>query len=350
LGVVLKDIPDLGDAGQAPRQNPAFDPTSEGSFTAEDYFVWSRVDGATSLRQLVAMTGFDRDRAIGILRKLWSKGAFMLPHETAESVAERVAGAAGGQGDEVAREDLQLTPSEEAAMQEDVALGEAEKRRVLEMRRCVAQLDYFALLGVEQRVTRRELKRAYFRVSKEFHPDRYYGKDVGSFGPWLAEIFEAASRAFEILSDERARAEYEASLRGDGGPGSGRKQWQTPSERALELYDSACALEVQGDPHRALELFATVARIDPRARYLRRAATCAMKAHELKTAEEYAKQAAHLEPRNPSFLRLLADVYRAAGKLREAERTLVSALELRTGNDVLAAEIAEDLDEVRKQL
>jgi tetratricopeptide (TPR) repeat protein len=258
-----------------------------------------------------------------------------------------------GPGDEGEDADVaspELSPDEQAAMEEDVALSDAEKRRVLEMRRRAAHEDYFSVLGVEPGVTRRELKRAYFRASKEFHPDRYYGKNVGPFGRWLADIFEAASRAFETLSDDRSRAEYEASLRGDSARGSGSKRTQTPAEQARELYDRACALEVSGNAEQALPLFAAVARIDPRARYLKRAATCAMKTGELKTAEEYAKQAAHLEPRNPSFLRLLAEVYRAAGKLREAERTLVSALELRTGNDVLAAEIADDLEEVRKQL
>lgn len=339
----------MGDAGQTPRQNPAFDPTSESSFTAEDYFVWSRVDGATSLGQLVVMTGFDRDRAIGILRKLWNQGAFLLPDESPDSVAERIAEAdLPGDGDE--GQELALTSEEAVAMTEQVALGEAEKLRVLEMRRTVVHADYYSLLGVAPGVTRRELKRAYYRVSKEFHPDRYYGKNVGSFGPWLAEIFEAASTAFETLSDERARDEYEAALRGESAGRDRGKQSQTPGEQARALYNEACALEVNGDSAQALHLFAAVARIDPRARYLRRAATCAMKADELKTAEEYAKQAAHLEPRDPSFLRLLADVYRAAGKLREAERTLVRALELKTENDVLAGEIAEDLAKVRKQL
>lgn len=312
--------------------------------------MWSRVDGETSLGQLVLMTGFERGRAIGILRKLWQAGAFLLPEETPESVADRIAGEAAGEGQVDEPAAAAFSPEEEAALAEEVALGDTEKRRVLEMRRRVAEGDHFAVLDVEPGVTRRELKRAYFRVSKEFHPDRYYGKNVGSFEPWLAEIFEAASRAFETLADARSRAEYEALLRGDHAGAAGSRKSQTPAEEARELYERACAFEVGGDAQQALALFATVARVDPRARYLKRAATCAMTAGELKTAEEYAKQAAHLEPRNPSFLRLLAEVYRAAGKLREAERTLVSALELKTGNDVLAAEIAGDLDAVRKQL
>ena len=352
LGGAPNDIPDLGDAGQTPRQNPGFDPSADISFTAEDYFVWSRVDGATSLRQLVFMTGFGRDKAVGILRKLWSRGALVMPGETPESAAARLAAAPAAEepAGEAPAVEHQLTPEEQAALAEEVALSEAEKLRVLDMLRYLGQRDYFALLGVERRVTRRELKRAYFRLSKAFHPDRYYGKNVGSFGPWLDRIFEAAGTAFETLSDERSRAAYEAWLRGDGEAAPDSPSSQTPAEQARDLYEEACGLEIRGNSAEALRLFSSVARIDPRARYLRRAASCAINADELKAAEEYAKQAVHLEPQDPSFLRLLADVYRAAGKLREAERTLVSALELKTENDVLATEIEDDLAAVRDQL
>jgi DnaJ-class molecular chaperone len=70
----------------------------------------------------------------------------------------------------------------------------------------------FELLEVERTVDARGLKRAYFRLSKEFHPDRYYGKELGEYGARLSEIFFAMKVAFELLSDGTRRAEYEATL------------------------------------------------------------------------------------------------------------------------------------------
>src|SRR5690606_581586 len=91
-------------------------------------------------------------------------------------------------GDEDARPPVdlgELSAEEAAALAAPGDLGEDERRRIVEMVRRAARGTYFDLLGVLPTADKKELKRAYFRVSKEFHPDRYYGRDLGPFGPWL---------------------------------------------------------------------------------------------------------------------------------------------------------------------
>jgi Flp pilus assembly protein TadD len=68
----------------------------------------------------------------------------------------------------------------------------------------------------------------------------------------------------------------------------------------------------------------------------------------LSTAEEYAKKAAGLRPKDPSYARLLADIHRAAGRLGEAETTLLHAIELNSENDVLMAELRSDLEAIKR--
>jgi Flp pilus assembly protein TadD len=85
-------------------------------------------------------------------------------------------------------------------------------------------------------------------------------------------------------------------------------------------------------------------------RYLRRAASCALAAKQPKTAVEYAKKAHSLAPNDPSSARLLAASFRAAGKLSDAEEVLVMAMALKSENDVLTAELRNDLAEVRRLL
>jgi hypothetical protein len=98
-----------------------------------------------------------------------------------------------------------LTPDEERAIGERVEMSDSDKRHVIAVRRKLRGGTYFDLLGVDGSVGRRELKRAYFRMSKAFHPDRYYQKELGSFRPWLTEIFETLTSAFAVLSDVRQR-------------------------------------------------------------------------------------------------------------------------------------------------
>ena len=351
LSSIPDNIPELGDGAQIPRLNPEFNPSGDGSITSEDYFVLSRVDGATSLHQLIIMAGVGAERAMDILRKLRRSGAFLLNDETPASIVELVATAAreSARADQVtALTDLtDLSEEEEAAISAEVDMAPESRLRVLAMLRVARQGDLLALLEVDESVNRRQLKRSYFKLSKEFHPDRYYNRELGPFRPYLAEVFEAAGRAVEVLSDDRRRARYLAGLRGES---SAPSRAQTREEHAGQLFDQACDAEVSQDFAAALRFFAAAARVNPDARIMRRAANCALSAGELKTAEEYAKQAADLEPKNPSFVRLLANVYRAQGKLQEAEQTLVRAVGLRTENDVLAGELARDLAEVRTLL
>jgi tetratricopeptide (TPR) repeat protein len=254
-----------------------------------------------------------------------------------------------------------LTPSEARAMAEEVQLQDREKRRIIQLMRLVAGSDYFAVLGVARTADRRELKRAYFRLSKEFHPDRHYNQTLGSFGPWLSRIFETATQAWQVLSDDGRREEYAAALDAGGGQvmaqmavdGSGptslprAASTQGRSQHAAELFARACDTEVGGDRVTALTLFRAAIRVDAQPRYLRRAAACALAAGELGEAEGYARRAVDLRTDDASYARVLADVLRGAGRLAEAEDVLVRALELRSSRDALARELEGDLTRVR---
>jgi Flp pilus assembly protein TadD len=91
-------------------------------------------------------------------------------------------------------------------------------------------------------------------------------------------------------------------------------------------------------------------RIDPQTRYLRRAASCALQAEQPKTALEYAKKAQAQAPNDPSAARLLASAFKATGKYADAEEVLVMAMAIKSENDVLGAELRNDLAEVRRLL
>jgi tetratricopeptide (TPR) repeat protein len=164
------------------------------------------------------------------------------------------------------------------------------------------------------------------------------------FGPWLATIFEMSTQAYDTLSSPTASAEY------DGAPaqGSGPPRAQTKDEHAASLFEQACTHEVRGDLAEALRLFGAVCRLDPRIRYLRRAAQCALAARELGAAREYANKAMQLEPSDPSIVRLYAAILRAGDQLEEAEKEILRALGMKSQNDVLGAELQQDLAAVRK--
>jgi len=64
--------------------------------------------------------------------------------------------------------------------------------------------SYFAILGISPNATRSEIRSAYRRLAKEFHPDHYTG---GS------ERFQEVQEAYSVLGNNRKRGEYKRSLR-----------------------------------------------------------------------------------------------------------------------------------------
>lgn len=64
--------------------------------------------------------------------------------------------------------------------------------------------SYFAILGISSGATADEIRSAYRRLAKEFHPDHYSG---------TSERFQNIQEAYSVLGNSRKRREYEQSIR-----------------------------------------------------------------------------------------------------------------------------------------
>ncbi len=68
--------------------------------------------------------------------------------------------------------------------------------------------DYYITLGVDPGAPDREIKRAYYRLARELHPDRAKTPEEGRES---AEKLAVISKAYNTLKDPKKRAAYDAS-------------------------------------------------------------------------------------------------------------------------------------------
>lgn len=86
----------------------------------------------------------------------------------------------------------------------------------------MSKRDYYEVLEASRSATPEELKKAYFKLAKKFHPDTNKSPE--------AEVkFKEISEAYEVLKDEQKRAAYDrfghgAFQQGHGQGGFGGNQ------------------------------------------------------------------------------------------------------------------------------
>eukprot|EP00039_Didymoeca_costata_P024398 m.10189 g.10189 ORF g.10189 m.10189 type:complete len:391 (+) comp4217_c0_seq1:99-1271(+) len=108
--------------------------------------------------------------------------------------------------------------------------------------------DYYEVLGVKRDASNPQIRKAYRKLAKEYHPDKNKGK------PDAEKMFQAIAEAYEVLSDEDKRQIYDTQgkegLKRDGGGGGGgfgsvfesffggggRRQKQQKKGQAVKLH------------------------------------------------------------------------------------------------------------------
>jgi tetratricopeptide (TPR) repeat protein len=194
------------------------------------------------------------------------------------------------------------------------------------MHRKCQTLDYYTLLDVNESVNDAKLRWAFYRLAKEFHPDRHFYLDKDMKGK-LHQIFTCITTAYTILSSAEKRGQYDRSI-------SVKPSGVSRAERARSKFQEGRGAYEKEDFAGAAQMFSEAANLHNLvAAYQYYYGLALIKLGRPKEAERVMAKALKLEPENDEILTALGYLYVDLGFHLRAERNFKKALELNPANE-----------------
>ena len=155
------------------------------ALTPEETALFGLIGRASQISDVITRSKIAEPRAIAALLGLRAKGA-IVPARVQQGVAS----------------------SSDAALLEEVDLDDKRKREIVDFETRMPGLNYFQLLGVGNLASPDEARRAFHDLARRFHPDRFFGKSIGSYRGRVENIFRKLTEANEVLGDIERRTAY----------------------------------------------------------------------------------------------------------------------------------------------
>lgn len=283
--------------------------------SSQDKKILSMIDGKKSIGEIIEGSWMGSFEALRILYVLWSIGIVEL----------KTSAPAEGKGEKTVDLNEMLRPLSEEE--------EALLQRVDSLYSRLGSIRITELLDIDESADDDTVKKNYFRLAKEFHPDRYFGFTDESVKAKLTAIFDALAGAYDSLKDEKRRKLYFKSLK----TGKKVKETRGPDEsgKAEEQYKKGVEEFKKGNYLGAVEHLRWATNMMPKNtgywNYLSLAYS--RMPGKLKEAEESLSTAIKLEPSNADLLSNLGLIYMKAGVKKRAQSSFEKALKIDPKNE-----------------
>lgn len=196
-----------------PRLAAGVDPTQLALSPAEG-FLLSRIDGATPWALLRSVGGLSPQEVDACIERWLGAGVIVVTARDGRVVPTSQAQSPPKPSPPpkpVAAAPSAASSDADARVDASLDIPVEVQQRILDFE-LLLDKPYHEILGVPSNADRKALRKAYFALSKELHPDRFFRRNTGGFGKRLDRIFGKIVEAYELLSDPTARAEIERSL------------------------------------------------------------------------------------------------------------------------------------------
>ena len=268
----------------------------------QDRKMLSIIDGSKTIKQLISSSWIGSFEATKILYVLWSIGVIKERGEEAEQLKEAVE-----EAEEMLslEEILQPIPEEEGAF--------LQKVESLYMR--LDSISNNELLEVDEGADAETLKKNYFRLTREFHPDRYFSSADPTMKDKLTAIFDAITSAYGTLQASDKKKEEPKKVREKPVAEKKKpvkKQGMPVPQEKKKKEEVTTAQDAEKNFKQGIDAF---------------------KKKDFKTAIKSLRFATQLEPKQPKYWSYLSlFLTKIPDKMEEAEEALLEAITLEPYN------------------
>jgi len=272
----------------------------------EDNSLLESMGGKKTVKELMRVSGMDEFHAMGSIVALLSTRIIEVleaGEEVADISPEAVVGERKGEDyTEVAEKILKLHAEHES-------------------------LGYYGILGVGKSADKREIKRAYYKMAKEFHPDKHFHLPE-DMKDKLNTLFTYLTTAYTTLTNPALRAQYEESYSYyREGPR------QTNEQIAAQRFKEGMLALEKGNYADAAQLFGASAYLDGSvAKYHFYSGLALARDGKFRDAERSMSRALKAEPFKAAYLAEAGHIYLALGLPKRARGNFEKALNIDKNN------------------
>jgi curved DNA-binding protein CbpA len=269
--------------------------------------ILSLIDGRKNIEELCSQSGigdFNTLKAVYVFLALRMVEPGEIKTEEEKSFAR-----------EMVRETVTArTTSAQKPSEPQTAAPSATKETIQRAYDVMEAQDHYEVLGVNRSAPAPEIKKAYFKLAKLYHPDRHFDPEMSDMKLKLEALFMRIHEAYDTLSTQAKRDQYTGTLSKAGK--TSRAEQQEPEkaaqkESAVDQYNEGMRQFKAGNFWGAEEAFRWAARLDPgnpRFLFYQGLALSRMprRRHE---AEEYFKKVIELSPNRLEYYMELGNFY-----------------------------------------
>jgi curved DNA-binding protein CbpA len=281
----------------------------------QDKKILSLIDGVKTIKEIIDNSWMGSFEALRILYVLWSIG--MIEQAAAQEEALRPS--------KTRRKLKGVTVNEILE-----PLSEADITKINSLYSTLESLSFNELLEVEKNADNETIKKRYYQLAKEYHPDRHLTYSAPDTKMKLTRISDALTKAYNTLKDDKLKAEYYKSLASPNKETGPRESGITE-----DLLKKGIKELKQGNFPGAIDNFTSAIKLKPdNTSYLSYLSLAYSKVPgKMKEAEEVLLKAIKLEPFNADLHANLGLIYIKAGLKKKAQSSFQKALKIDPQHD-----------------